>query len=142
MSDDSWPSIDVITEDLNRRDAGLISRVSALETKAGLNLGFASVLISQLHNVGGWSGHLSAASAFGSMVAAILAMWPIKTKELSPIALRDKYLMSPVPKAKLALFDYRADLLRQREKRFGQKVMSHRGSTVLLVVAALLFLAH
>lgn len=140
MTAKDYPSLQLIMGDLERRESAMVVKTGSLETKAGLNLGFSSLLITQVANDSGSGTAVAALLAVGALLAAFVALWPTKIVEISPVQLRQRYLMKSEAETRLALFDSRAEILRQREQRFRFKVAWHRVSSTLTVVAVLTFL--
>jgi hypothetical protein len=130
------PALEVIENELARRDQAMVTRIASIESKAGLHLGFAAVVIAQVYESHTWAARCALIIALVSSVGALVALWPRRAKEISVSKLRDKYMGGSVEAARRAVLDSRIPLLSQREETFGFKVKAYRCSAVLLLVSA------
>jgi hypothetical protein len=135
-------SIDLVFDELNRSQDSLERRSASLDTKAGLILAAAAVLITRpttstttlglLVQVGG-----AIAGAF-----AAGALLPRVSGALSPLMLRKQYVHLPDPDTKLVILDTRIMLYGKNEKRLHAKLRRFWIAVVVLFAAFVLAVAN
>jgi hypothetical protein len=132
------PALGVVESELARRDQSIIARIASIESKAGLHLGFAAVVIAQVYESHTWAARSALVVALLSSVSALAALWPRQVQEIGISRFRDGYLGGSAEAARRAILDSRIPLLKKREKNFNFKVKAYRSSTLLLLVSAAL----
>ena len=98
-------SIDLVAEEVGAERAALLTHFDAVDTKAGIVLGFAGAITAlSARPVGPWSGAgLLAATTSGLL--ALVSFWPRKYWRTDLDALRRRYLAADPAFAKIGLVD-------------------------------------
>lgn len=138
MAEEVWPSLDVVEKELDRSSAEQFQRASALDTKAGLLLGFAGVMIALGPDAPGYLDVISQAGAVSAAFLAAWALWPQSANEVGPTALRDNYVDKSPILSRSALYATRAEHFDQNEVRLKTKVKRMRGAMSVLVASTVL----
>ena len=104
----AWPSLSILAEEARAEIAAQERRAEALDSKAGVLLGFAGVLVGltvdKLHGV---LGHIATAVAGVAAVLAAAAVVPRSYPTLSLRRLRERYLMAEEEFTRQRLLDTR-----------------------------------
>ncbi|MGH3383834.1 MAG: hypothetical protein ACRDO1_04590 [Nocardioidaceae bacterium] len=137
---EGYPSLEVISRELELQRAEQERRSTGFDTKAGLLLGFGGVLVGlspETPNVLQIGGQVFAVAA---AIAAVWAIFPRVSGAVSPRGLREGYLTTPTETTQLRLLDTRIVLYEQDNDRMAEKVFRLRVALCLLLVAVLLLL--
>jgi hypothetical protein len=139
------PSLRVLADQIASERATMNAHAESLDTKAGVVLGFAGILVGLgATAVTAVSGKLifQIGLGFGAAAAilAALAFLPRKYPVLQVIRLRDD-LTAPEDETKLELLDTQIEIVRQAADLVKLKGRLVRGSVVCLAVAAMLVVA-
>ncbi len=131
------PSLDVLL-DLNQgeRDKQL-AHFDALDSKAGIVLGFAGVLIALSGNVNGWWG-LGLAAAVVASGAAVAAFWPRRYPVLLPSAIGEYVAVEEVF-TKLTVFDTLENMINETTDLLELKARRLKFALISLAAAATLY---
>lgn len=133
---DPYPSLRVIEVELNRAEVSYQQRAQGLDTKAGLILGAAGVIVALA------VGHKSVWLTVGQVaavlagVAAAAAFFPRTGGIINPSQLQERYLDQPELTTRLTLLATRVDLFQADEESLKRKFGRLRASVVFLLLAA------
>lgn len=130
------PSIELIEATLDREEESYRFRAGGIDTKAGLILGAAGVLVALVGTHPSVAGLIGQLLAVGSGAAAVSAMWPKIDKAIGPERLRDKYLAVDASVTRMVVLNSRIDLHAKDEHRLILKANRIRASGVLLLASA------
>jgi hypothetical protein len=144
------PSLQVIAEQVAAERESMRSHAEGLDTKAGVILGFAGVLVglgasaSDLVNRS-WLCQAGLVLTMGSAILAALAFIPQSYPALAPRALRDKYLAKSANDTTLTLLDTEimmisktSDLVRRKGKYLKGAVACLAAATAFIVIGTLI----
>jgi len=132
----------VIRRELDLEAAAQERRGSALDTKAGLVLGFAGVIVSLTATATARGFQQAASVAAGvAAVLAVLAFRPRRGLGIAPARLRARYLLAPVETTERALLDTRVDLYEKDEALLRRKLLLMQWAVPLLALAVLIAVA-
>lgn len=131
-----YPSLAVVERELNRAEVSHQQHAQGLDTKAGLVLGAAGVIVALA--VGHRSLSLTGGqvSAVAAGVAAARAFLPRTGGIINPSELQERYLDQPERTTRLTLLATRVDLFQADEEALKVKFLSLRVAVVFLLVAA------
>jgi drug/metabolite transporter (DMT)-like permease len=133
------PSLDLLSDAATEELAAYERRADALDSKAGVLLGFAGVVVAvSAANLDGWLAH---ASAIAAGVAALVAGFAFVPREFPTIALlplRDKYLTSAGEFTQLRLLDTRIAMVSRVQATVRSKARSVTLASIALAIAVAL----
>ncbi len=130
------PSLGLILDTFERERDRQLSHFDAVDTKAGVVLGFAGVIAALATNAPSW---LRVSSLLASIVAASLALaafWPRRLPTVQPGVLRD-YIMAEDRITRLVLVDTYLVMLDEARALIGDKSRRLKLAMVFLGLAAL-----
>jgi hypothetical protein len=96
-----WIGLAPASEELARLRQSVWDRTASLDTKAGLVLGFAGVLVALIRDHPTPLKVIAQALALLAAGLAVCALWPTTGKELNPRVFRDRYMLKPEEEARL-----------------------------------------
>lgn len=140
--DEPYPSLPVVRAELDVELGLLERRSTAVDTKAGLVLGFAGVLVGLTKDVQTWITVAGQVLAVVAAVLAILGFLPRYGGAVNPMTLRQKYLTTDRAATELAVLDTRLLLKEQDEAALRVKARRVRVAVVLLVLAIAVVVAN
>lgn len=138
---DPYPSLQVVEAELDRAELASQQRTQSLDSKAGLILGAAGVIVALT------VGHESVLRTVGQALAVVAgitagrAFFPRPGGAINPQSLLDRYLEQPAQQTRLTLLATRADLYQAGEEALKRKFYWLRWSVALLLLAAAAVLA-
>lgn len=137
------PSIDLIEATLDREEESYRSRAGGIDTKAGVILGAAGVLVALVGTHPSVAGLVGQLLALTSGAAAVAALWPKIDKAIGPERLRDRYLTVDVSITRMVVLNSRIDLHAKDEQRLILILKANRvrASSVLLLASAMAVVA-
>ena len=127
-------SLDLLLETTGEQRADQLSHFDALDSKAGITLGFAGTLIALLPEVGLGFRIVTLALLVGSAASSAAAFWPRKMPTLDVERLRD-YLRSEVDFTKLTLHDTYIVMIREASVTLARKTLLLRCAMAFLAAA-------
>jgi hypothetical protein len=130
-------SLDVVWEQARIERTVQLAFFDALDTKAGVVLGFAGAVVA-LAPAGSILIDIGRVAAVGSGACALWTVWPRRVWSTDLRALRDLYLPPDPPFARLRLLDTQIQIAETLGTVLSRKVMRLKLSMALLVVAAVL----
>lgn len=136
-----YPSLDVVRGELDARIAEQARGAAAFDTRAGLILGFAGVLIGLAPEDPRLCQLLAQIVAAAAAGVAVLALTFRVAGSIEPRAIRERYLLDDVETTRLRVLDTRIVLFERDEKRFESKVKRLRWAVWLLAIAVAMMLA-
>jgi hypothetical protein len=135
----AMPSLDLLSQVVTAELEAHERRYDALDTKAGVLLGFAGVVVAltagNLH--GGWA-HTGTAFAGLAALLAGGAFTPRRFPAVALLTLRDRYLTAEEDFTRLRLLDTRIAMYRQITRGLWRKAMLVTASALTLGVAVVL----
>ncbi|WP_404380520.1 hypothetical protein LL946_10845 [Knoellia locipacati] len=111
------------------------ARRASLDSKAGLVLGSAGVVVGLRANDVSWLGLFSALVATVSGACAVWALWPAVGQTIDPAVLRRKYIHRDPSRTRLVIIDSHLLTLASGEQRMSQKTKRFRTAAVLLAAS-------
>lgn len=135
------PSLSVIEDALQREDSTWRDRANSLDTKAGVILSAAGVIVAIVGTTSSVAAIIGEILAIATGAAAVRALWPRVDKAIGPQELRDRYLTSDPIRTRLILLNTRIQLHQKNEKRLLDKAGRLRIAALLLLGSALAILA-
>lgn len=135
------PSLSVIEDALQREDSTWRDRANSLDTKAGVILSAAGVIVAIVGTTSSVAAIIGEILAIATGAAAVRALWPRVDKAIGPQELRDRYLTSDPIRTRLILLNTRIQLHQKNEKRLLDKAGRLRTAALLLLGSALAILA-
>lgn len=133
------PSLDFVRAELDREQESHERRAAQVDTKAGLILAAAGVVVFRAPQPTLF-GVLAQAAAAVAGVLAILAFLPRVAGTVSPTALRSKYIQQPEQVTKLVVLDTRLAIHADDEKQLRVKAKRMKQAVISLGVAVALAL--
>jgi len=130
-------SLDPILEEVRSERAAQLRHFDALDTKAGIILGFAGALVA-LAPMGPLVVDLGRLAAAASGIVALSTFWPRGYWSTNLLQLRDLYLTAEPGFTKLNLLDTQIAMSRQLGGVLNGKAKRLKWAMVFLAVAALL----
>lgn len=130
------PSLDVVEAALAREEDSYRQRAQSIDTRLGLLLGAAGVLVAFVggrSSIAGLVGQVVALAAGG---AAVLGLWPRVDKGIAPRKLRDRYLAADPTLTRMRLLNTRLELHEKDEVGLMTKARRLRAAALLLLSAA------
>ncbi|KAA9149137.1 hypothetical protein FPZ12_043840 [Amycolatopsis acidicola] len=140
--EEQYPSMPVVRAELDIELGLLERRATAVDTKAGLVLGFAGVLVGLTKDGLTW---ITAAGQVLAVVAAVLAIsafLPRYGGAVNPMTLRRKYLTTDRATTELSVLDTRLALKEKDEVALRVKARRVRTAVVILVLAIAVIVAN
>jgi hypothetical protein len=131
---DRLPSLELIHASFERERDRDLAHFDALDTKAGVIVGFAGVLVT-IQRGTGWIAILGALVGVGAAFTGLAAFWPGRFPTLEPSHLRS-YLTSEERITTLALVDTYLDLLEAGRDLIRTKALRLKVAVILLAVSA------
>jgi hypothetical protein len=129
------PSLEIVL-DLNQGErALLVSHFDALDTKAGVVLGFAGVLVALSSGTGSWVAVASVFSAVAAAFLAVAAFWPRRVPTLLPSVLGE-YVGAESAFTRLRVIDTLELMINE-----ASSVVSRKGRLLKFAMASLAFAA-
>lgn len=139
------PSLDLLVDEMRIIRQDQIQHFDALDSKAGVLLGFSGAIVALRAGSPGPTALLAAILASGAALAAVWAFLPRKFPKFEAIGLRNRYLTSDPGFTKLRILDTQvemitqtADLLQAKAKRLKWSSFLLAGSVVSLASQAIL----
>lgn len=132
---DTVPSLNVVESALRQEEESYRFRAASIDTRSGLLLGAAGVLVALAGSKGDIAAVLSQILAAAAGSAAVYALWPRVDKGIAPRALRDHYLDVDPTRTRLVLLSTRLELYTKDEKALIAKAHRLRVSAALLLAA-------
>lgn len=134
----SMPSLDLLLQMAMQERDNQIAHFDALDTKAGVVLGFDGVLIALSGGVRLEFELTAIALASASAIAALISFWPRKFPVLEPMEFR-KFLTYEPERTRLKLHDTIATAVMRGGQVLRVKVKYQKFALLLLLAAALTF---
>lgn len=128
-------SLNLLLEITSNERAKQLSHFDALDSKAGLVLGFAGALIALVPEVGGTARALVVWLAGSAAITAAAAFWPRRFPSLDCEALRS-HMMAESEFTKLTLHDTYLDMIKEASVVLSQKSRLLKAAMALLALAA------
>jgi hypothetical protein len=133
------PSLSILGEEITAALAAQERHGDALDSKAGILLGFAGVLVGlSVANLRGNVAHAGAASAAAAALCAGAAFVPRTFPALAPLRLRNSYLTAQEEFTRLRLLDTRIVLYQETESVLRKKAALVTAAAVLLGIGVIL----
>jgi hypothetical protein len=136
-----YPSMSVVRAELDIELSLLERRSASVDTKAGLVLGFAGVLVGLTKDTSSWITVGGQILAVLAAVVAIRAFLPRYGGAVNPLALRRKYLTTDEAVTKLLILDTRLVIKEQDEDALKTKARRLRAAVVILLLAIAVIVA-
>jgi hypothetical protein len=130
------PSLDLIHASFERERDRDLAHFDALDTKAGVVVGFAGVLVT----IGPRDSAVAVIATVAGVLAAVVGLsgfWPGRFPALEPQHLRS-YLSAEERFTRLVMVDTYAELLREGRDLIRSKALRLKAAMLLLAVAAIL----
>jgi hypothetical protein len=135
MGSDS--SLELLVE-INRSERiAQLSHFDSLDTKAGLVLGFAGVLIAVARDTDSWAGITSIVFAGLAAAAAVAAFWPRQFPSIDPIRLGD-YAASELVFTQLTVLDTMEIMITNTNSVLSVKARRLKTALACLLIGAVL----
>jgi hypothetical protein len=129
------PSLDIVRAELDREQESYERRAGQVDTKAGLILAAAGVVVALQATQPTLPGILAQGAAAGAGVLAVLAFLPRVAGTLSPLRLRNDYIHQPEQVTKLVVLDTRLTIHADDEQQLKTKASRLRRAIVVLGLA-------
>lgn len=130
------PSLAVVEENLQREDESYRDKANSLDTKSGVILSAAGVIVALVGISASVAGLIAQIVAFGSGVAAVLALLPRTDKTIGPRNLRDRYLQMDEISTRISILNTRIPLHERNENRLVEKAQRLKVAACLLLASA------
>ena len=130
------PSLPLVEAALDREEESYRFRAGGIDSKAGLLLSAAGVLVALVGTKPGIAGLIGQVIAIASGGAAVLTLLPRVDKAIGPRQLRDRYLTTDASITRMVVLNTRIELHSQDERRLMTKAVRLRWAAVLLLCAA------
>lgn len=141
INESQVPSLSVIEDALQREDSTWRDRANSIDTKAGVILSAAGVIVAIVGTTSSVAALIGEILAIATGAAAVRALWPRVDKAIGPQELRDRYLTSDPIRTRLILLNTRIQLHQKNEKSLLAKAARLRVAALLLLGSALAILA-
>jgi hypothetical protein len=135
-------SLEIIHAELDRRQAACEARWNAIDTKAGLLLAAAGVLIAINADKPSVFIVVAELLAAGAGAAAIRSMFPRKGSDINPATLLDDFYMKPAAETRQVLIRGRLDVLTEDEGAIKNKSKWFKRAAFLLAASGVFVVAH
>ncbi|MDK3256653.1 hypothetical protein [Blastococcus capsensis] len=130
------PSLDVVESALAREEDSYRQRAQSIDTRLGLLLGAAGVLVALVGSRPSIPGLIGQVVTVGAGGAAVHGLWPRVDKGIAPRKLRDRYLAADPTLTRMRLLNTRLELHEKDEIRLLAKARRLRAAALLLFCAA------
>lgn len=110
-------------------------RSAGLDSKGGLLLAAAGVLVALNSTTNVWLNVAVQALAASAAAVAVWSMWPYRGKAISPTGLRENYVHLPTEQTELMVLDIRLARHQEDEERLHQRSHRFKAAAVLLALA-------
>jgi len=140
FSEEQVPPLDVIESVVEREDASYRDRANSLDTKAGVILSAAGVVVALLGTTASVAAMISQALAIASGIIAAWVIAPRIDKTIAPRDLSDRFLAAPALRTRLVVLNSRILLHAEDEARLVAKARRLRSASVLLLGSAAIIL--
>jgi undecaprenyl pyrophosphate phosphatase UppP len=141
MAQPGTRSLDVVVAEVQRERETQLRHFDALDSKAGVMLGFAGALAALAPAAFNAMVDMGRAVAVAGAVAALWAFWPRRYGAIEVRALRDRYVAAEPEFTRLRLLDTQIATIDELAKTLYRKARRLKLSMSLVVVAALLIVA-
>jgi hypothetical protein len=131
------PSIALVEGELDREEESYRNRSDGIDTKAGLILGAAGVLVALVGSRPSVAGLIAQITALAAGAVGGAALYPRVDKGISPKELRDRYLAVDASITRMVLLNTRIDLHLKDEQRLITKARRLKLASLLLLLSAL-----
>jgi hypothetical protein len=131
------PSLHLVEGALTREEDSYRLRAAGIDTKAGILLSAAGVLIALVGNRPGIAGLIGQAFAVGAAGTGAWALFPRVDKSIGPRQLRDRYLTQDPSITRMVLLNTRIDLHAHDEQQLLAKARRLRITAFLLLTASI-----
>lgn len=129
------PSLGVVEDAVSRQEASYRDRAGGVDTKAGVLLSAAGVIVVLVGAEPATAGLVGQCLAVAAGAAAVAAFLPRVDKSISPARLRDRYLAVDPVRVRLILLNTRIDLITADENRLIRKLRWLKVASLLLLLA-------
>jgi hypothetical protein len=130
------PSLGLVEAVLTREEDSYRFRAQSMDTRLGLLLSAAGVVVALVGSNPGVAGLVGQVLALVAGGAAVRGLWPRVDKSIAPRSLRDRYLTADTTLTRMRLLSTRLDLHAADERRLFAKARSLRATALLLLAAA------
>lgn len=130
------PSLAIVEDALQREDESYRDRANGLDTKAGVVLSAAGVIVALVGTHGSGAGLIGQLAAIGAGVAAVATILPRVDKAIGPRNLRDRYLQVDPIITRLFVLNTRILLHERNEERVIAKALRLKIAAALLLLSA------
>lgn len=130
------PSLDVVEAALAREEDSYRQRAQSIDTRLGLLLGAAGILVAFVGNRPGIAGLIGQVVAVCAGAVAVHGLWPRVDKGIAPRKLRDRYLAADPILTRMRLLNTRLELHEKDEAGLLTKAIRLRVAALLLLFAA------
>ncbi|TFV58342.1 hypothetical protein E4P41_13045 [Geodermatophilus sp. DF01-2] len=130
------PSLPIVETALVREEDSYRFRAQGMDTRLGLLLSAAGVLVALVGNRPSVAGLAGQVLALAAGATAVHGLWPRVDKGVAPRRLRDRYLAVDPTLTRMRLLNTRLDLHAQDEGRLLDKARRLRACALLLLAAA------
>lgn len=130
------PSLSVVEQALTVEESFYRFRANGLDSKAGLTLGAAGVLVALIGLHPGVLGLVSQILALASGAAAVRVLFPRVDKTVGVGELRDRYLGGDPVRTRLIVLNTRIDLHDRDERQLLAKLRYFRAAAGLLLMSS------
>jgi hypothetical protein len=134
------PSLSVIESALEREDGSYRDRGNSLDTKAGVILSAAGVIVAVVGTTASIAAIVGQALAIAAGGAAVWVILPRVDKAIGPRELRDRYLTTDPVRTRLIVLNTRILLHAKNEARLVTKAARLRYASTLLLGSAVAIL--
>jgi hypothetical protein len=131
------PSIALVEDELDREEVSYRNRANGIDTKAGLILSAAGVLVALVGSRPSVAGLIAQITALAAGVVGGAAIYPRVDKGINPRELRDRYLGVDASITRMVLLNTRIDLHTKDEQRLVTKARRLKLASGLLLLSAL-----
>ncbi|HEX8305688.1 MAG TPA: hypothetical protein VF612_12480 [Jatrophihabitans sp.] len=140
MAESQVPSLSVIESVLEREDGSYRDRGNSLDTKAGLILSAAGVIVALVGTTASIAAIVGQALAIAAGGAAVWVILPRVDKVIGPKELRDRHLSMDPVRTRLIVLNTRVVLHAKNEARLVTKAIRLRYASALLLGSAVAIL--
>jgi len=132
------PSLDLVSEEVERQMDAQERRGSALDSKAGVLLGFTGILVGLTATLSGSISHVALGFSALAAILAGSAFLPRSFPTMSVLRLREQYLTSRPEFTKLTILDTQIAMHVHSKKLLNQKSRLVAAATAALGIAVIL----
>lgn len=130
------PSLSIIEDALQREDDSYRNRANSLDTKAGVILSAAGLIVVLVGIHSSVAGVIGQLAAIGTGIASVLTFLPRVDKAIGPRNLRDRYIQSDETTTRLFVLNTRIELHERNEQRLFDKAKRLKVAAWLLLGSA------